>query len=80
MKNKTLISSQIEEVKSNGSIRTKKPSIVSVAINHRFAIEAQGLFLDIKSGIEREHGLVRLELYAVYEGGEEELGERKSEK
>lgn len=72
MKQRKLISSEVAEVKSNGSITTKKPSTAAIAIDHRFAIDAQLLFLDDKAGKERETGLVSLELYAVYEDGEPE--------
>lgn len=72
MKGLKLISNLVTEVKSNGSVTTRKPSTVSMSIDHRFAIDAQGLFMDMKSGVERETGLIRLELYAVYEDGEAE--------
>ena len=72
MKKRELISSQIAEVKSNGSIVTKKASTSAMVISDRFAIDAQSLFLDIKEGIEREKGLVNLELYAVYSDGHED--------
>ena len=72
MKKNVLISNLITEVKSNGSVTTRKPSTVSMSIDHRFAIPAQSLYMDIKAGEERETGLIRLELYAVYEEGEAE--------
>lgn len=71
MKNNVLISNLVTEVKSNGSVTTRKPSTISMSIEHRFAIDAQGLFMDMKSGAERKEGLIGLELYAVYEDGEE---------
>ena len=73
MKGLKLISNLVTEVKSNGSITTRKPSTVSMSIDHRFAIPAQSLYMDIKAGEERETGLIRLELYAVYEDGEAEI-------
>lgn len=73
MKNNVLISNLVTEVKSNGSITTRKPSTVSMSINHRFAIDAQTLFMDMKSGVERKEGLIGLELYAVYEDGKAKI-------
>ena len=75
MKKNVLISNLVTEVKSNGSVTTRKPSTVSMSIDHRFAIDAQSLFMDMKSGVERETGLIRLELYAVYEDGEADAEE-----
>lgn len=72
MTNKKQISTQIEEVKPTGSIRTKKPSTVSIAVDHRMATELSDLFMDFKEGHKREKGLVGIELYAIYENGEEE--------
>ena len=68
-----LISTQIEEVKPNGSIRTKKPSTVSLAVDHRMAIDLGALALDFKQGHKLEDGLVGIELYAVYEDGKAEI-------
>ena len=69
MKNSVLVSNLITEVKSNGSVTTNKPSTASMSIDHRFAISAKSLFMDTKGGEEKEIGLVRLELYAVYDDG-----------
>ena len=77
MKKRVLISSEVTEVKSNGSITTKKPSTVSIAVDHRFAIEAQTYFMDEKSGQEKETGLVGFELIAIYEDGEFEGAENE---
>lgn len=73
MRNNVLISNLVTEVKSNGSVTTNKPSTVSMFIEHRFAIDAQILFMDAKSKIERTEGLIGLELYAVYEDGKAKI-------
>ncbi len=72
MKVEKIVSQQIEAVVPRGGIKTKKPSVVTMAIEHRFASNAYDLFEDRKSGTESETGLVALKLVAVYEDGEPE--------
>jgi len=79
--------SQIEEVKSKklesvvyrGGISTRKPSVVTFAVDHKFAVDVSQLFEDAKAGVEREEGLVALKLVAVYRWPEENLEEPKIE-
>ena len=61
----------VENVVSTLGTNSKKPNTVVMAINEDFIIDALGLFRDKKKGVERETGLVRLELVAVYA---EEIG------
>lgn len=63
---KLIKSDRIETVDSRGGKRTKMPSTVSLAVDHRFANEAQELLMDLKEGKTAETGLIGLELVAVY--------------
>ena len=67
-----IVSKQIEQVVPRGGIKTKKPSVVTMAIEHRFASRAYDLFEDRKAGTEAETGLIGLKLVAVYEDGKPE--------
>ncbi len=63
---KLIKSDRIETVDSRGGKRTKMPSTISLAVDHRFANEAQELLMDLKEGKTTETGLIGLELVAVY--------------
>lgn len=62
----TVSKNLVENVIATLGTQSKKPNSVSMAINDDFVLDALGLFRDKKKGIERETGLVRLELVAVY--------------
>jgi len=64
---KELITSKIEEVRYNGGHSTRKPSTVTMAVPHKFAVQVADLIEEFeKQGIEPEDGLIRLELVAHY--------------
>ena len=63
---KVVKSDRIETVDSRGGKRTKMPSTVSLVVDHRFANEAQELLMDLKEGKTADHGLIGMELVAVY--------------
>jgi hypothetical protein len=77
----------IEEIKSraldsveyNGGKRTRRPSIVTMAVDHRFAVEVSELNEDIKNGGERTEGLVGVKLVAVYAEPGESVHEKHVE-
>lgn len=73
----------VENVLPTLGTNSKKPNAVVMAVNEDFIIDALGLYKDKKKGIERETGLVRLELVAVYVEEEtfiEPLAESSTEK
>lgn len=70
---RVVVSKEIDTVVPRGGIKTKKPSVISMAIEHRFASRAYDLFEDRKAGTEKKTGLIALELVAVYEDGETEI-------
>lgn len=72
---KLIKSDRIETVDSRGGKRTKMPSTISLAVDHRFANEAQELLMDLKEGKTTETGLIGLELVAVYAVEETETQE-----
>lgn len=74
---KLIKSDRIETVDSRGGKRTKMPSTISLAVDHRFANEAQELLMDLKEGKTTETGLIGLELVAVY--AEVEIDQDKAE-
>lgn len=62
-----LITSKIEEVRYNGGHSTRKPSTVTMAVPHKFAVQVADLIEEYeKQGIEPEEGLIRLDLVAHY--------------
>jgi hypothetical protein len=71
---KELITSKIEEVRYNGGHSTRKPSTVTMAVPHKFAVQVADLIEEYeKQGIEPEDGLIRLELVAHYADEETEI-------
>lgn len=69
---KELITSKIEEVRYNGGHSTRKPSTVTMAVPHKFAVQVADLIEEYeKQGIEPLDGLIRLELVAHYADVEE---------
>ena len=70
---KELITSKIEEVRYNGGHSTRKPSTVTMAVPHKFAVQVADLIEEYeKQGIEPTDGLIRLELVAYYADPEEQ--------
>ena len=68
-----LITSKIEEVRYNGGHSTRKPSTVTMAVPHKFAVQVADLIEEYeKQGIEPEEGLIRLDLVAHYADQETE--------
>ena len=64
---KELITSKIEEVRYNGGHSTRKPSTVTMAVPHKFAVQvAEHMEEYQKKGIEPDDGLIRLDLVAHY--------------
>ncbi len=72
MKKHETVSTIMAEVRANGSIRTNKPSTITMEIGHRLANDAYGLFLDEKEDKKPEIGLIGFKLVAIYEDGEPE--------
>ena len=66
---KEVVSTRPIEVRSNGTIKTNKPSSVTMAILHPFAVPASQFFLTAQENIEPETGLIGFELVAIYEDG-----------
>lgn len=62
----------IYSVTPRGSMKTSKPSVVEMAVPHRFANRADELCQDIKANEPPETGLVALHLVAVYEDGRDD--------
>ncbi len=56
----------LDSVEYNGGKRTRRPSIVTMAVDHRFAVEVSELNEDLKNGNERTEGLIGVKLVAVY--------------
>lgn len=67
-----LKSKAVEGVLPRGATATKKPSVITMAIDHRFAAEAYGYFEDKKEGKIPETGLIGFKLLALYEDGQTE--------
>lgn len=72
---KEVVSTRPIEVRSNGTIKTNKPSSVTMAIQHRFAVDASQFYLSAQENIEPETGLIGFELVAIYEDGKAEVKE-----
>ena len=67
------VSGLIESMRYNGGHSTKQMSTVTMAVSHKFATEVANFIEDYKKkGVEPEEGLIRLELIAHYDNGEEE--------
>jgi hypothetical protein len=72
MQKQETVSVKIESVTPRGAISTRKPSVITMAVEHRFANRAAELYQDIQTGNDPETGLVGLKLIAIYEDGKEE--------
>ena len=60
-------SNKIEAVNYRGGHSTRKPSTVTMAVTHKFALVVAELLEDyLKKGETPEEGLIRLELLARY--------------
>lgn len=68
-----LKSKAVEGVIPRGAMATKKPSIITMALDHRFAAEAYGYFEDKKEGKLPDTGLIGFKLMALYEDGRDAL-------
>lgn len=60
-------SNKIEAINYRGGHSTRKPSTVTMAVTHKFALEVAELLEDyLKKGETPEKGLIKLELLARY--------------
>ena len=72
---KQTVSKGLDSVIYRGSFSTKKPSVVIMSVSHDIALEVSRLFEDKKQNIEREKGLIGVELVLVYSEEEEKKEE-----
>lgn len=66
IKTEVIRSKNVEGVVPRGGLRTKMPSVITMAVEHGFAIEAAGYFEERKAGNIPTTGLIGLQLVGVY--------------
>lgn len=74
-KRERTVGNVIYSVTPRGGIKSNKPSVVEMSIDHRFALQVADLFEDLKAGEDPSGDLLRLELHAVYVGDDEQSEE-----
>jgi len=70
MRSEVTKSRNVEGVIPRGGVRTKMPSVITMAVDHRDAIHAADFFEERKAGNEPDKGLVGIKLVFVYEDGD----------
>lgn len=71
MEKQEVISKNVENVVCTMGTQSKKSNTVSMAVPDDFILEALNFYREKRKNSELEKGLIRLELVAVYEDGEQ---------